>query len=103
MDRGNGAAPYLRSVGANALRKRRDSVGAIMHLNKGPVWARREITSSFLEETRQTAKRELAALQNRKERMEALERARDTVLEDYAGRTPEPWKPSHRKSATDSI
>lgn len=42
-----------------------------------------------LEETRQAASRELAALQNRKERIEALERDRDAVLEDYAGRTPD--------------
>ena len=42
-----------------------------------------------LEGTRQAANRELAALQNRKERIEALERDRDAVLEDYAGRTPE--------------
>ncbi|MDP9439462.1 MAG: recombinase family protein [Actinomycetota bacterium] len=42
-----------------------------------------------IEETRQVAKRELAALQNRKERIEALERDRDALLEDYAGRTPD--------------
>jgi hypothetical protein len=42
-----------------------------------------------LEQTCQAAKRELAALQNRKERIEALERDRDAVLEDYAGRTPD--------------
>ena len=42
-----------------------------------------------LEETRQTAKRELTALRDRKERIEELERDRDAVLEDYAGRAPE--------------
>ncbi len=42
-----------------------------------------------LEEIRLAAKRELAALRNRKERIEALERDRDAVLQDYAGRTPE--------------
>ena len=42
-----------------------------------------------LEETRRAANRELAALRNRRERIEALERDRDAVLEDYAGRTPE--------------
>ncbi len=42
-----------------------------------------------LEETRQAAKRELGALQNRKERIEALKRDRDAVLEDYASRTPD--------------
>ena len=31
----------------------------------------------------------MAALQNRKERIEALERDRDAVLEDYASRTPD--------------
>jgi hypothetical protein len=44
---------------------------------------------AVLEETRQTARRELAVLQNRKERIAALKRDRDTVLEDYAGRTPD--------------
>ncbi len=42
-----------------------------------------------LEKTCQAAKRELATLQNRKERIEALERDRDAVLADYAGRTPD--------------
>ena len=42
-----------------------------------------------LEETRQTAKHELTALRDRKERIEELERDRDAVLEDYAGRAPE--------------
>lgn len=42
-----------------------------------------------LEETRRAASRELAALQSCKERIEILERDRDAVLEDYAGRTPE--------------
>jgi hypothetical protein len=42
---------------------------------------------AVLEETRQTARRELVVLQNRKERIAALDR--DTVLEDYAGRTPD--------------
>ncbi len=44
---------------------------------------------AVLEETRQAAKRELAALQNRKEHIEALERDRDAVLGNYAGRTPD--------------
>jgi hypothetical protein len=42
-----------------------------------------------LEETRQVASRELTAFQDRKERIEALERDRDAVLENYAGRTPD--------------
>jgi hypothetical protein len=42
-----------------------------------------------LEEISQTARRELAALRDRKERIEELERDRDALLEDYAGRTPE--------------
>jgi site-specific DNA recombinase len=42
-----------------------------------------------LEETRETAERELAALKGRKERMEALERDKDVVLEHYAALAPE--------------
>lgn len=42
-----------------------------------------------LEGTRRAASRELAALQSRKERIDALERDRDAVLENYAGRAPE--------------
>ena len=56
--------------------------------------ARRRITDeeldaalATLEETRHAAKRELDVLQNRKERIEALERDRDAVLEDYVTRT----------------
>lgn len=41
-----------------------------------------------LEETHQTAKRELTALRDRKGRIEELERDRDVLLEDYAGRAP---------------
>jgi hypothetical protein len=41
-----------------------------------------------LEETRQTARRELAALEGRAERLRALERDRDSLLEDYAEMMP---------------
>lgn len=44
---------------------------------------------SALEGVRRTANRELAALHNRKERIEAMERDREVILEDYASRTPE--------------
>lgn len=42
-----------------------------------------------LAETRQTAERELAALRNRTDRLAQLERDRDSLLEAYAGLTPE--------------
>jgi hypothetical protein len=42
-----------------------------------------------LDETRRIAKRELATLRDRKERIKELERDRDALLGDYAGRTPE--------------
>ena len=42
-----------------------------------------------LEETRQTARRELAAVEGRTERLRALERDRDILLENYAERMPE--------------
>jgi hypothetical protein len=42
-----------------------------------------------LEETRQTAERELAALQNRREAIEALERDKDALLDHYASIAPE--------------
>jgi len=42
-----------------------------------------------LEETRQTARRELATLEGRSERLRALERDRDTLLENYAEIMPE--------------
>ena len=42
-----------------------------------------------LEETRQTARRELAALKGRAERLRALERDRDTLLQTYAELVPE--------------
>ncbi len=41
-----------------------------------------------LEEARETAKRELAALAGKRERIEAMERDRDVVLESYAALTP---------------
>ena len=42
-----------------------------------------------LEETRETARKELEALKNRQERVEALKRDRDTLLRSYAGLVPE--------------
>jgi site-specific DNA recombinase len=42
-----------------------------------------------LEETRQTARRELATLEGRSERLRALERDRDALLENYAEIMPE--------------
>ena len=42
-----------------------------------------------MEETRQTARRELAALETRTERLQALERDREALLEDYAEMMPE--------------
>ncbi len=42
-----------------------------------------------LEETRETARRELAALASWRERLEALERDKDRLLESYAARAPE--------------
>jgi site-specific DNA recombinase len=42
-----------------------------------------------LEETRETAKRELGSLQRHKERLEELELEKDAVLESYAGMAPE--------------
>jgi hypothetical protein len=42
-----------------------------------------------LEDTRKTAEQELRALQHRTERLERLERDRDTLLESYAGAMPE--------------
>ncbi len=41
-----------------------------------------------LEEARETAKRELAALAGKRERMEATERDRDLILESYAALAP---------------
>jgi DNA repair exonuclease SbcCD ATPase subunit len=42
-----------------------------------------------LEDTRNTAERELRALQHRTERLAQLERDRDSLLESYAGLVPE--------------
>ena len=42
-----------------------------------------------LEETRDTARRELSALEARQELLAQLERDRDTLMEQYAGMTPE--------------
>ncbi len=42
-----------------------------------------------LGETRGTAERELAAIEGRSERLEALERGRDALMEHYAGMVPE--------------
>jgi hypothetical protein len=42
-----------------------------------------------IENTRATALRELAAIEDRRERVEELERERDALLEAYAGATPE--------------
>ena len=42
-----------------------------------------------LEEMRQTARRELAALEGRSQRLQALERDRDTLLQNYAELIPE--------------
>ena len=42
-----------------------------------------------LREARQTAERELAAIEGRRERLEALEHDRDTLMEHYAGMVPE--------------
>lgn len=42
-----------------------------------------------VEEARETAKRELAALAGRRERLEAMERDRDLILESYAALAPE--------------
>lgn len=42
-----------------------------------------------VEETRQTARRELAALDDRTERLQALERDRDALLKNYAEMMPE--------------
>lgn len=42
-----------------------------------------------MEETRQTARRELAALESRIERLRDLERDRDALLENYAEMIPE--------------
>ena len=44
---------------------------------------------AILEETRKTAHRELAALSERRERIETLERDANTLLESYAVMTPE--------------
>src|SRR5215203_2602527 len=44
---------------------------------------------SALEETRKTAERELRTLQHRTERLEQLERDRDSLLESYSGLMPE--------------
>jgi hypothetical protein len=40
-------------------------------------------------EARETAKRELAALARKRERLEAMERGRDRILESYAALVPE--------------
>ena len=42
-----------------------------------------------LEETRETARQELAALEDRQERLAELERDRDALMERYAGMIPE--------------
>jgi flagellar motility protein MotE (MotC chaperone) len=42
-----------------------------------------------LGETRETAERELAAIEGRRERLEALESDRDALMEHYAGMVPE--------------
>ena len=42
-----------------------------------------------LEETRETAERELASLAGKRERLEAMERDRDLILENYAILAPE--------------
>jgi hypothetical protein len=42
-----------------------------------------------IENTRATALRELAAIEDRRERVEQLERDREALLEAYAGATPE--------------
>ncbi len=42
-----------------------------------------------LEETRQTARRKLAALEGRRERIEQMERDRDILLEQYEGLAPD--------------
>lgn len=42
-----------------------------------------------LEETRDTAQREFAALEARREQLAELERDRDTLMERYAGMVPE--------------
>ena len=41
------------------------------------------------EETRRTARRELRALEGRRERLRELERGKDALLESYAARVPE--------------
>jgi len=46
-------------------------------------------TLAVLEETRETAHRDLAALSERRERIETLERDANTLLESYAVMTPE--------------
>jgi predicted nuclease with TOPRIM domain len=42
-----------------------------------------------LQEDRETAEREIAAIEGRRERLEQMERDRDTVMEHYAGTVPE--------------
>ena len=49
-----------------------------------------------LEETRTTARRELAALKESRERIEDLERDADALLEDYASMVPEALDERHR-------
>jgi site-specific DNA recombinase len=43
-----------------------------------------------LQEDRETAEREIAAIEGRRERLEQIERDRDTVMEHYASTVPEP-------------
>src|SRR5215217_8036642 len=49
----------------------------------------RQVGRQLVEETRQTARRELAALDDRTERLQALERDRDALLKNYTEMTPE--------------
>jgi hypothetical protein len=52
-----------------------------------------------LEETRETAERELAAVKGQRESIERMERDKDAVLEHYAPLAPEAWTPSPLSSA----
>ena len=57
---------------------------------------------SALEEVRKTAKGELEAIRSREERLEALERDKDALLDSYAEMAPPPSTASRPRSATGS-
>jgi hypothetical protein len=69
--------------------RRKSSSGARLPRKTQLTFDELKAKLAALEETGQTARRELAALEGRAERLRALERDRETLLQNYAEMVPE--------------